>query len=572
MQLTDEQKAILACSGNTKIHAVAGSGKTSTLVEYARVHGKNRRILYLAFNRSVKLEAQRRFESANIPNVRVETAHSLAWKQIVPQAGYKVRMSYKPWEIAELLHLRPLGKDPLSAIIIAGHINRFASLFCNQPHAKVQDINYLDWVQDSNARTFVKKVHGRIIDGTRKLLALMNCGKIEITHEFYLKKFQLTSPRLSYDLILFDEGQDASPVMLDIFLHQDHALKLIVGDVHQQIYAWRYAVNALSNVDFSDFSLTASFRFPQGIADLAMAALQWKIHLNDPVDVMITGLGKKVKSEKSRATLARTNLSLLRRAIDFTCSGSGRKKIYFEGNLSSYTYASEGASLWDVLNLFTRKRGLIRDPLITKMKSFVDLQEYADLSEDTELLTLIDMVEEYGNDLPFFMKNLRESHLEDGKRERADMIFSTVHRCKGLEYDAVSLDEDFITEKKLIRLTEENELSPTEIDRLNEEINLLYVAITRSRGKLTIPDSLFGKSSPYCEQTKGTPQNRGKTKKAGQFFKTNTPKSYASWTQQDDDRLRLLVTRGSPAQKIAQELDRTMGAISSRIKKLGINR
>ena len=63
----------------------------------------------------------------------------------------------------------------------------------------------------------------------------MERAEIPITHEFYLKKFQLQNPQLSYDYILFDEGQDASPVMLDVFLKQK-ATKVIVGDGHQQIY------------------------------------------------------------------------------------------------------------------------------------------------------------------------------------------------------------------------------------------------------------------------------------------------------------------------------------------------
>ena len=88
----------------------------------------------------------------------------------------------------------------------------------------------------------------------------MNKGEIEITHDFYLKKFQLSNPVLYYDYILFDEGQDASPAMLDVFLKQQ-ATKVIVGDTHQQIYGWRFAVNSLEQVDFTTYHLSTSFRF-----------------------------------------------------------------------------------------------------------------------------------------------------------------------------------------------------------------------------------------------------------------------------------------------------------------------
>ena len=61
MNLTPEQKLIINSSGNIKINAVAGSGKTTTIVEYAKTRPTKSKILYLAFNKSVKLEAIKKF-------------------------------------------------------------------------------------------------------------------------------------------------------------------------------------------------------------------------------------------------------------------------------------------------------------------------------------------------------------------------------------------------------------------------------------------------------------------------------------------------------------------------------
>jgi len=144
----------------------------------------------------------------------------------------------------------------------------------------VQDLNYLDIVSDNKAKTFARSFYKYIENGTRLLLAKMDKGEIEITHDFYLKKFQLSNPLLPYDYILFDEGQDASAAMLDVFLKQK-AIKVIVGDTHQQIYAWRHAVNSLAKTDFNTLQLSASFRFTQDIARLATDILYWKNHLYD---------------------------------------------------------------------------------------------------------------------------------------------------------------------------------------------------------------------------------------------------------------------------------------------------
>src|SRR5690554_1970190 len=91
MELTKEQHEIINSTGNIKINAVAGSGKTTTIIEYAKARPRTSRILYLAFNKSVKLEAMKKFADNGLKNVKVETAHSLAFRHIVRQHGYKLK-------------------------------------------------------------------------------------------------------------------------------------------------------------------------------------------------------------------------------------------------------------------------------------------------------------------------------------------------------------------------------------------------------------------------------------------------------------------------------------------------
>jgi F-box protein 18 (helicase) len=81
--LTGEQEMIVNSSGDTKINAIAGSGKTTTVIEYAASKTKASKILYLAFNKSVKLEAARKFADRGLFNVKIETAHSLAYRHII---------------------------------------------------------------------------------------------------------------------------------------------------------------------------------------------------------------------------------------------------------------------------------------------------------------------------------------------------------------------------------------------------------------------------------------------------------------------------------------------------------
>lgn len=596
--LTKQQTAIINSSGDLRINAVAGSGKTTTIIEYAASRAGNARILYLAFNKSVKLEAARKFEACGLTNTKVETAHSLAYKHIVFKHNYKIKaQGYKNNEICQVLGIQGNGEKH-AEFVVANHIAKFAAYFCNSDKTKVQDLNYLDTIVDVNARAFVNSYYKFIEDGTRLFLAKMDKGEIEITHDFYLKKFQLSNPVLPYDYILFDEAQDASAAMLDVFKKQK-ATKIIVGDTHQQIYGWRHAVNSLDKADFNTLHLSTSFRFTQDIADLATNILSWKNHLFECNPVAITGNGDG-KKEASKATIARTNLGLLLNAINYITDNKV-KHIYFEGNISSYTYADDGTSLYDVLSLLNGNRDRIRDQLVGSMKDLEELEEYVEKTEDHQLATMIEIVREYGNEIHGILKSLKELQTTDENRNKAEMIFSTVHRAKGMEYDVVHLVNDFLSETKLKELKEKQKTDKTAIAdkaRLNEEINLLYVAVTRTKNKLHIPESLLPKDFPasphiikvkareasfdynsyFAEKaakTKANPAKR-KTVATGAKEKSYTvwnkreinKDAYKPWTNELDEELKMHYDNGTSIGKIAAHLGRTKGAVISRLKKL----
>ena len=584
MELTPEQTDIINSSGNIKINAVAGSGKTTTIIEYAKARPRNSKILYLAFNKSVKLEAMRKFSEKGLHNVTVETAHSLAYKRIVSQHRYKVRpQGYKTYEIAEMLGLKADGEKH-AEFIVANHINNFIAYFCNSDKAKVSDLNYLDVVSDSKAKDFVSSFYPYIQAQTRLLLKKMDDGDIEVTHDFYLKKFQLSNPILGYDYILFDEGQDASPAMLDVFLKQP-ATKVIVGDTHQQIYSWRYAVNSLEKTDFKTFHLSSSFRFSEDIARLAMEIVNWKKHFTDLSPISIQGKGT-TKNRKVKAVLARTNLGLLLKAIEYMQERDNVRHIYFEGNINSYTYADDGASLYDVLNLYNGKRRLIKDKLIATMKDLDELEEYIKKTDDLQLSMMVEIVKEYGNEIPGIIKSLKNKHVENDDRNKADIIFSTVHRSKGMEYDTVLLVNDFITEEKVLKIKDEK--SEWNLSKVNEEINLLYVAATRTKNSLFIPEALLPKELPTSEQIRilKTAENAAQKNAeiVGQSKKVIIPgkekaytlegareknkEAYAPWTSELDERLTVMYCEGASVKDLARNFGRTTGAIRSRIKKL----
>lgn len=585
MQPTVQQQAILQTNGNLVINAVAGSGKTTTLMEYAKTRPATSRILYLAFNKTVKTEAQHKFAAAQLNNVKVETAHSLAFDYVVKHSRYKVVQGYKSHEWLDLLNINT--GDRHTDYIIASHINKCISFFCNSKAAKVQELDYAATIADPKARIFVNNFYSLIERYTREALAKMEKGDIAITHDFYLKKLQLAKPVLPYDYILFDEGQDASAAMLDVFLHQP-ATKIIVGDMHQQIYGWRYAINSLQQVDFDKLHLTQSFRFDEEIALVANRILAWKKHLQLPPAEKIIGVGQP-GVVISQATLGRTNLQLLLNAI--VQLQQGLDKLHFEGNINSYTFADEGASLYDILNLHSGKKSQVKDKLIAEMKSMQELEDYIEKTEDHSMGLMVEIVKQYGNQLPALISDLKSKHT--ATREEAEMVFSTVHRCKGMEYDSVTLLNDFISEDKLQKAVAQEAATPNTAlayGRLSEEVNLLYVAATRAKSRLAMPPEINPLQSLVLAPTPTLPPSPPMGSARNSRFandwdmynrhmiddkSSTTPRhkpgnSGKRWTDEETTQLSDLYLGNKPLAAIARELGRGQNAVRIKLQQIGL--
>ena len=592
LSLTREQELIIQSTGNIRINAVAGSGKTTTIIEYARSRPPGSRILYLAFNKSVKLEAIAKFKKQGLDHVKIETAHSLAYRHVVIGSRYRVKTAgYQIHEVVDILGLQNNG-EPHGEFIFANHINKFVAYFCNSDKDKIKDLDYRDTILDSKVKKFVSSTYNYIETHARRFLAMMESGEIEITHDFYLKKFQLKSPVLPYDFILFDEAQDASAAMLDVVMKQP-AIKVIVGDTHQQIYGWRFAVNSLEQAVYETYHLTSSFRFSQSVADLAMRILAYKNQIIPVPQVTIKGCGGN-NDHTIKAVIARSNLGLLLKAIEYVTEDKKLKHIYFEGNINSYTYADEGASLYDVLNLYNGKRSMIRDKMISGMNSMNDLETYIEKTEDKQLGMMVEIVKEYGNEIPGILKNIKSKHVENTDKHKAQLIFSTVHRCKGMEYDTIDLVNDFITEEKIEKFVKEMATQQLMIPKVMEEINLLYVAVTRSKNKIKIHEQMVPKGFPDSAQIEviKVPEitdnqimnlmkedfemalkrkSVGKSKESGfDKIREKHKDAYRPWTVQLDEELTACYCEGWDLKLMAEHFGRTKGSILSRISKLGL--
>jgi ATP-dependent exoDNAse (exonuclease V) beta subunit len=171
-----------------------------------------------------------------------------------------------------------------------------------------------------------------------------------------------------------------------------------------------------------------------------------------------------------------------------------------------------------------------------------------------------------------------------------------VHRAKGMEYDMVYLVNDFLSEAKLLELKDKHEkdkTAPFNIAKLNEDINLLYVAVTRARQDLYIPEALVPitfQTSPHIHIEKEQEENNTKsfqpynkttyTKDAFGSKQLNKEKNYTSfkkreinkdaskpWTSAQDNELKDLYEDGWSINALTTHFNKTKGAIVARLKR-----
>ena len=66
--------------------------------------------------------------------------------------------------------------------------------------------------------------------------------------------------------------------------------------------------------------------------------------------------------------------------------------------------------------------------------------------------------------------------------EEASYTITTCHKSKGLEWDYVKLDED------MLYVDEEQDYNLVDLLKAGQTLNLLYVAITRAKYAVKLPD------------------------------------------------------------------------------------
>lgn len=470
----EQQQAIdqFLKGGSLKINAFAGTGKTSTLEFLAS--STSRRGQYIAFNKAIVREAKEKFPSS----VNCATSHSLAFK--ATPSGYKrnEKMEKGPSanQLAQMLNLKRWPIDSRHVLqprsqgyLIVETLRRFMqSADIDLAARHVPRHGSLLAASDAT----MKAVTEFALHGAKHVWTRMKSESdpMPLGHDGYLKLWALSGPVIAADFILLDEAQDTNPVVLDV-LGKQSAQMIYVGDRYQQIYEWRGAVNAMDKMKTqSETYLTTSFRFGQAIADAASGLLAL-LGETRPIEGH-PSITSRIGHVVPQTILARTNATTIAAIIEAL---DANKRPHLVGSTEELMEMLRG-----VQDLKEGRQSNVPD--FFGFDKWDQVVEFAKSGEGDHLLSFVNLVEQRGERQ--LMWALNRVVAED----RSDLIISTVHKAKGREWKTVRLMDDFMSShpKK-----QGQSKSQSESGHDPAEVRLLYVAMTRAKEAVDIPQSVL---------------------------------------------------------------------------------
>jgi len=321
MTFTPEQQRIFdfvkSGKGHGIIDAVAGAGKTTTIMECTRFAKDPAKVLFCAFNNSIAKEIGRKFRERGMPEVTVQTIHSLGLRILRENSDYQTRLDLREHKystlyrgeemqtklsphvkaLCELNNLNPSAAkqgDSRQSFAIKNLLFRIQRrlLDINQKHrATLNGPTFEDFQElvehfgiftpnEEKSKTFREELevyyaaHRLLLTSGTELAA--RSYVIDFTDMIYLPFIWKLNATTKYDWIFIDECQDLSKAQFAVAAKygKKGSRVLAVGDPRQSIYGFTGAdVDSFSRVArmtrATELPLTTCFRCPAGVIALA---------------------------------------------------------------------------------------------------------------------------------------------------------------------------------------------------------------------------------------------------------------------------------------------------------------
>jgi len=490
--------------GNAVINAVAGSGKTTTLLEALKMLPKDASIMFLAFNKSIKTEIQEKVNDLGLTNVTVNTCHGFGFSSLLSSLENKPSI--------DNLKYRKMIRNVIS-FIQSGDLTPILDYKFKANEIKICQAFDIDWESMDDKYEFTKRVI-QLVDLGRMFLktttksikkiskkynivcsgneaelasALIKLGKtfvstIDFADMIYLpNELKLTTQK--FDYVFIDECQDLNTAQRELMLKSLYPSSrfIAVGDKNQAIYGFAGAdaesFNKLTKLP-NTISLPLSVCYRCG-SDIVKKA-QNIVPDIQPFDKNKSGVvdldGSINDIIDGDMVLCRNTYPLVKLCLAFL--KDGKKATIMGGDIGkSLINMVKEANQKDMNKVFDK----LYHNLELVFKRILRAEECTDeeARQNTEYVNyeekiqVIEAIYTVGDDALKIISKL-EDIFNDFNKE--GIILSTIHKSKGLESNRVFIIHPEKMPSKFAKQKWE----------LTQENNLRYVAYTRAKSLLSI--------------------------------------------------------------------------------------
>lgn len=456
-------------TGNAIVEAVAGSGKSTTLVEgMKRVRGSS---LFLAFNKSIADELKNR-------GVNARTFHSLT---------YSVVTRHKNQRAVETNKLRLLCDQNLSGL----NSKKYGS-FIQRLVGLARQVGMGILVQDTEETWMNICVHhdlepdtdnsdiGEGIELARTIFDLSNKSPLVDFDDLLYIAVRDGLSLQKFDFVFVDEAQDTNAIqraLLRKVMHKDSRI-IAVGDPAQAIYGFRGADSDSLDLIASEFNcvklpLTISYRCPTEVINYAK---KWVSHIEAAPNA----------KQGSVQSVSKWNGSIFKANDLVVCRNTKpiivlAYKLLREGVPMRIMGKEIGQGLKSLINKmktsdFERLEDKLNDYCVREVEKYVaksdDAKAEAIHDKISAILCLMRSLPEGERTIQHLMWTI-DSLFAEGVEQ---VLLSTIHKAKGLEANNVFWLNSSLCPAPWVKKSWQQQ----------QELNLCYVATTRAKDNLLL--------------------------------------------------------------------------------------
>lgn len=473
-------KAFQHTGKDLNISAVAGSGKTTTLLELLKLVPEDKTALFLAFNKSIVEELKNRCERRN---VRICTLHSLGYSLLNTAYGTCKIKNGKAVEVVKKL----LGQNKVPEKLWGRYIyNVYAAVNLVRCNLFTPDEEGVDAVCERYDVDLDETGLYIFIKTFKKCEAMKN--EIDFMDMIYRP---VTDPRVrfrKYDYVFCDESQDFSVCQHEFIRNciSRNGRLITVGDENQAIYGFTgadadsYRKLATLRGASIRLPLSVSYRCAEEIIHEAQKYVP-SIQAAPGAKSGSVKYGNITDIQDGDWVLCRNLKPLIQLYFwllenHMKCHVRGRE---IAENLVGFINTVGGITLDGLVrNIEIEKEKVVRR---LQARGIKNTQHHPRIATIEERREVIEVLSKQVRNVPE-LKNLINGIFSD--ETSSGILLSTIHKAKGLENERVFFICPELIPSKYAKQEWE----------LTQEMNLKYVAITRAKEELVyVPKELFDK-------------------------------------------------------------------------------